>query len=200
MCLIVGTSIVMQKLTIKSKTKAMGEVNYNTTSTNATTTGENNSVDNTTINHETSEDNVNGQTTKTSSTSSSSSNYPSEEFLNDNLDSNLFVDNGARGKGTENTLDATGTTGKVDNTNTVEQAEVKSGTLNANLTGVDKTTNENSGTTSNTTTEKYHKKSEGSASDLTFAHAMTQFKEFVEKFQLDNEVIADLKDLFIQIW
>lgn len=153
-----------------------GEVNYNTNSTINAINNQNSIVNS----EEDTENNSNGL--------GLSSQFPSEEMTEDDLTSNLFVDNANKQTGKE--------TGK----NTTEQTSESDSASNTTNVGVDKTTNVVNGTSNNTVTESYHKKTEGSASDLTFAHAMTQFKEYVMDFNLDQLVIDELKDLFIQVW
>ncbi|MEI2419001.1 hypothetical protein V6O07_01910 [Arthrospira platensis SPKY2] len=109
-----------------------------------------------------------------------SSQFPSEEMTEDDLTNNLFVDNANKNTGKETTNDS------------LEQSTTANGTNSA----TDKTTNIGN----NTTTESYNKKTYGSASDLSFAHAMTQFKDYCDQFQLDQQVIEELKDLFMQVW
>lgn len=149
-----------------------GEVNYTTNSTNNTTTNNTN----TTTSDETSET-INSNLGLTSQ-------FPSEEMTENDLTSNLFVDSANKGTGTENTTD------------NIEQNTTANGTSETTNEGTDKTTN-----TGNTnTTESYNKHSYGSASDLSFAHAMVQFKDYCDQFRLDEQVILELKDLFMNIW
>ena len=48
--------------------------------------------------------------------------------------------------------------------------------------------------------ESYTKRTEGSSAGLPFSKAMLQFKEYVMKFNIDQMVIDELKDLFMNIW
>lgn len=153
-----------------------GEVNYNTNGSNTATTTQDNSI------------NTNDNTTNTSNNLGLTSQFPSEEMTENDLTSNLFIDN------------ATKTTGNT-NVNSVSDVSTNiEGTSSSTTSGVDKTVNTNTGTNQNTTDESYNKKTYGSVSDLSFAHAMTQFYDYIEMFQLDNLVIAELKDLFMQVW
>jgi hypothetical protein len=149
-----------------------GEVNFSTNSTNNTTTNN--------TNNSTSE-----ETTETNNSNLGlTSQFPSEEMTEDDLSSNLFIDSANKGTGTESTTD------------NVTQNVTGSGTSVATNTGADKTTN-----TGNTnTTESYNKHSYGSASDLSFAHSMVQFKDYCDQFRIDEQVIEELKDLFITMW
>jgi hypothetical protein len=149
-----------------------GEVNYTTNSSNNTTSNNNSNV--------TSENN----TETTSNNLGLSSQFPSEEMMEDDLTNNLYVDSANKQKGSENTND------------NIEQNTTASGTTNSTNSGTDKTTNSGN----NNMTETYNKKTYGSASDLSFAHAMTQFKDYCDQFELDQQVIAELKDLFMQVW
>jgi hypothetical protein len=152
-------------------------------------TGENNN--NTEVNYNTLSTNTtsNKSNTKENSESNSdglslTSNYPSEEMTEDDVTSNLYVDGATKQKGNDTSNDETNVT--------------SNGSVN-NI-GVDKTTNATNGTNKNKTIESYSKKTYGSASDLSFAHAMTQFKDYCDQFDLDNQVIAELKDLFMTVW
>jgi hypothetical protein len=156
--------------------------NVENTGTN-TNNGETNYTTNSEIN------NTNSQTTEDTTTNHTSSlqitsNYPSEEMTENDLSSNLYVD-GA----TKNTSDTNGS----DNT-------TSNGTDSTINTGTDKTINSANGSNTNNTTESYSKKTYGSASDLSFAHAMVQFKDYCDQYNLDQQVIDELKDLFMNIW
>jgi len=153
-----------------------GEINYNTNGTNDTVSTQGNDIHTT------------DNTTTTADSLGLSSQFPSEEMTENDLTSNLFVDSANKSKGTNTVIG--GSTVNTDIT----------GNTNTTNSGVDKTVNVNEGATNNTTNESYNKKTYGSASDLSFAHAMTQFKDYIEVFQLDTLVIAELKDLFMQIW
>jgi hypothetical protein len=112
------------------------------------------------------------------------SNYPSENMANGDVESNLYIDSGQK------------QTNKTTNTeNSSDNSTTESETTNA-TTSNGKTTN--NGNTK--TTESYSKHSYGSASDLSFAHSMTQFKDYCDQFDLDLQVINELKDLFINIY
>jgi hypothetical protein len=149
-----------------------GEINSQLTANN---TG--NTTDTTTGTSETNSDND-------ASALSLHSNYPSENMVNGDLESNVYVDSGQKQTNkttnSENTSDNSTTESEITNTSTSNG----------------KTTN--SGNT--TTTESYNKHSYGSASDLSFAHSMTQFKDYCDQFDLDLQVINELKDLFINIY
>ena len=112
------------------------------------------------------------------------SNYPSENMVNNDLTSNVYVNNGQKNTNSTSSTDRT------------DEETSTTGNTKTTSSGIDKTTN--SGNT--TTTESYNKHSYGSASDLSFAHAMTQFKDYCDKFDLDLQVINELKDLFINIY
>jgi hypothetical protein len=149
-----------------------GEVNYTTTSTNNATSSNTSKV-------------TSDQDTTTDSNGLGlSSQFPSEEMTEDDLTNNLFVDSANKSTGKETTNDS------------LEQNTTASGNNIMTNNGTDKTTNSGN----NTTTESYNKKTYGSASDLSFAHAMTQFKDYCDQFELDQQVINELKDLFMQIW
>lgn len=50
------------------------------------------------------------------------------------------------------------------------------------------------------TTEVYEHTTEGSSAGLPFSRAMIQLKQFYDKYELDQQVIKELNDLFINIW
>lgn len=149
-----------------------GEVNTTTNSTNNT-----NITNDTTTN--------NGTTTEsTNDALALASNYPSENMTENDLTSNIYVNNGQKNKTTTNSTDTT------------EETIATTGNTTSNLNGTDTTTN----SATNNTTETYSKHSYGSASDLSFSHAMLQFKDYCDKFNLDQQVIDELRDLFINIY
>jgi hypothetical protein len=130
----------------------------------------------------------------------------------DDLTSNLFVDSAQKNKGSENSTNQQNQNSKISSDSITNQNNNKSSNSvsnqSANSEGTENSTtsesgnivNSNSGTNQNNMNETYSKKTIGSASDLTFAHAMTQFKEYVDKFNLDQLVCDELKDLFITVW
>ena len=112
------------------------------------------------------------------------SNYPSETMIEDDIKDGIYVSNGQK-----NTSDS-------NSTDTTEETTSNNGNTKTTSSGSGKTTNSGNATT----TESYTKHSYGSASDLSFAHAMTQFKDYCDQFDLDIQVINELKDLFINIY
>lgn len=130
-------------------------------------------------------------TTNTSSDSSTSSassninntskgystNYPVSSLGNE-LDSDIYADTG----GTSQTNESNSTSG---NTSSNSQSS-----YDANSTSVGTSNDE----------ESYTRHTIGSSAGLPFSKAMIQFKEFVSKFNLDQQVIDELADLFIQIY
>jgi hypothetical protein len=149
-----------------------GEINFNTNSSNNTVVNSNS-----TVNTDTTSDASNDALALVS-------NYPSENMVNNDLTSNVYVNNGQK---------------NTTNTNTTDNSEEKttsSDNTTATLIGTDKTTN--SGNTK--TTETYTKHSYGSASDLSFAHAMVQFKDYCDQYRIDEQIISELADLFINVY
>jgi hypothetical protein len=128
------------------------------------------------------------------------SNFPSEELTQDDLTSNLFVDNAQRNNGSETQSNTQNQDSSTTSNSVTNQSSNSEGTENNTTNQSGNITNSNNGTTQNNLNETYSKKTIGSASDLTFAHAMTQFKEYVDKFNLDQLVCDELKDLFITVW
>lgn len=157
-------------------TNSNGELNYNTSGTIGNTNTQTNNI------------NTSDNTTNDSNNLGLTSQFPSEEMTEDDLTSNLFIDNANKTKG---------------NTTVASNSEVVTiigGTTNTTNVGIDKTVNVNEGTTNNTTQETYSKDTVGSSAGLPFSRAMTQLKDYLDEFQLDQQVIDELKDLFMQIW
>lgn len=153
-----------------------GEINYNTNGTNDTTSIQGNDI------------NTTDNTTTTANALSLTSQFPSEEMTENDLTSNLFIDNANKTNGTNSVVGSSNVnTDITGNTNTINS-------------GVDKTVNVNEGTNNNTTTETYTKLTEGSSAGLPFSRAMNQLKDYLDDYQLDQQVIDELKDLFMQIW
>ena len=127
---------------------------------------------------DTSKEETNGHTVQ--------SQFPSEEMMENDLSNNLFVD--LANKSTANST--TNTTNKSNNEETnVTNSRTKSDSVLLNNGKSDRLEN-----------ESYSKTTKGSSAGLPFSRAMLQFKEFVEAFALDQEVIDELQDLFITIW
>lgn len=149
-----------------------GEIN----STNSNTNNTNGSTD--TTNHSTSNSETSNDTLALASS------YPSENMANNDLTSNVYLTGGQKNTATNNSEDTSQDTSNTEMSTT--------------------STNNGTGTTTNTgnatTNETYSKHSYGSASDLSFAHAMTQFKDYVDKFDLDMQVIKELGDLFYNLY
>lgn len=152
------------------------EINYNSSGngTNTTQQTNNNTIDDVT------------DTTQTGI--GYTSRFPSNKMIEGDLTSDIFVDGANNKKENANS-----------STNTTNNNEL-SGTDTSENTIVDKTTNVMNGGSVGDMTESYSKKTIGSASALTFAHAMTQFKEYCEAFSLDQQIFDELEDLFLQVW
>lgn len=113
-----------------------------------------------------------------------SSQFPSEEMTEDDLSVNLFVDSAQKGKNSSN-----------EKSTSEDNSE-----LNQKSEGSETTINKGTNTSSNKIVETYTRKNLGSSAGLPFSKALIQLKEFYDKYQLDQQVIDELKDLFIQIW
>lgn len=153
-----------------------GVLDYNTNVTNDTVMTQNNDINTTDLT--TTENNNLGLTSQ----------FPTEEMTENDLTSNLFVDNANKQKGLA-TVDSSS-----------EVNTIIGGTNNVTNIGVDKTVNVTEGTTNNVTVETYTKDTVGSSAGLPFSRAMTQLKDYLDEYQLDQQVIDELKDLFMQIW
>lgn len=101
-----------------------------------------------------------------------SSSFPSEEMTENDLTSNLYVDNAS--KQTNNGQNTNKTTG----------------------TNIEDIKNDNE----TNMTETYTRTNKGSSAGLPFSKAMIQFKDYIDKFRLDEQVIHELRDLFITLW
>ena len=106
------------------------------------------------------------------------SQFPSEEMTEDDLSDNVFVDNAQKNKNNN-----TETSTSEDSSETTEK---------------NKSTGKNTSKTN--TIETYTRKNVGSSAGLPFSKALIQLKEFYDKYQLDQQVINELQDLFIQVW
>lgn len=106
------------------------------------------------------------------------SQFPSEEMTEDDLSDNVFVDSAQKNKNNN-----TETSTSEDSSETTEK---------------NKSTGKN--TTKTNTIETYTRKNVGSSAGLPFSKALIQLKEFYDRYQLDQQVINELQDLFIQVW
>lgn len=114
------------------------------------------------------------------------SQYPTEEMIEDNLNNHVFAD---QGQHSSNAIDTT-------NTNT-SSSEMTQDDVTKNTTT---SSNKSDGTSKNTTTETYKKDTIGSSAGLPFSVALKQFKDFYDSYELDMQVIDELKDLFYNLW
>ena len=73
-------------------------------------------------------------------------------------------------------------------------------TNSSNSTSTGNNNTNTSQTNNGNTKENYTRKTIGSSAGLPFSKAMLQFKQYVEEFNLDQQVIDELKDLFITLW
>ena len=112
------------------------------------------------------------------------SQYPSDEMVNNDLSSNVFVDNAL--KQTSTNSDTETTTDKI--------------TQVSKLNNSDNTNVDNKIIEKGKEIETYTRTNKGSSAGLPFSKAMLQFKEFVMQYDLDGQVINELKDLFMTIW
>lgn len=48
--------------------------------------------------------------------------------------------------------------------------------------------------------ETYIKKTKGSSAGLSFGHALLQAKQFAEKYDLINQILKNISDLFLNVW
>lgn len=114
------------------------------------------------------------------------STFPSEEMLENDFSDGVFADSSRKDIGTTTSKD----TEQTENTQNI----------NAETTTNDKTLNNDNTKSNNNTTETYTRKTQGSSAGLPFSKALIQLKEFYDQYQLDQQVIAELKDLFFNKW
>lgn len=140
--------------------------------------------------------NSNGTSKDTSSSSSETngeninnalmlhSNYPSEDMANNQFENNIYIDSGQKqtnkGNNTETTIDSSLTDNVVSNV-TINNGKIVS---------------ENIGKE----TETYSRDTVGSSAGLPFSRAMMQLKDYLDEYQLDQQIISELSDLFINIY
>ena len=136
------------------------------------------------------ENNVSNERTTTAESTTTNeglnitSQYPSDEMVNDDLSSNVFVDNALKQ-----------TASNSDNQSMTDSGSQTSTSINSDNTNVD-----NKITEQGKQIETYTRTNKGSSAGLPFSKAMLQFKDYVMRFDLDGQVINELKDLFITIW
>lgn len=110
--------------------------------------------------------------------------YPSEDMSNGEFENNVYVSSGQR------------QTNNTENTENSEDNSITETTASNNGTNVGKVTIGNNGKE----TETYQRDTVGSSAGLPFSRAMTQLKDYLDEFQLDQQVISELSDLFINIY
>lgn len=117
-----------------------------------------------------------------------SSQYPSEEMTEDDLSENLFVDSANKGKGSDTSKEENNQTSNsiVDSTSATENTE--------------NSTSKSNGNENSKTVEKYTRTNIGSSAGLPFSKAMIQLKQYIDQYNLDQQVIDELSDLFMSCW
>lgn len=100
--------------------------------------------------------------------------FPTEKMLEGDLTSGLYADSASNAKNSETSSGSDTETGKSSSSSS------------------------SSGTSNNT--ENYTHTTKGSSAGLPFSKAMLQFKEFITSYHLDEQVIGELKDLFMTIY
>ena len=104
------------------------------------------------------------------------SSFPSEEMVEGDLTSNLFVDNASKNR---NSSDVSSEDISNDNVNTDSNMK-----------------NDNSGLTK----ETYERKTLGSSAGLPFSTAITQYFDMLQESNIDQMIIDELSDLFITVY
>lgn len=100
--------------------------------------------------------------------------FPTEKMLEGDLTSGLYADSASNAKNSETSSGSDTETGKTSSSSS------------------------SSGTSNNT--ENYTHTTKGSSAGLPFSKAMLQFKEFITTYHLDEQVIGELKDLFMAVY
>lgn len=100
--------------------------------------------------------------------------FPTEKMLEGDLTSGLYADSASNAKNSETSSGSDTETGKTSSSSS------------------------SSGTSNNT--ENYTHTTKGSSAGLPFSKAMLQFKEFITSYHLDEQVIGELKDLFMTVY
>lgn len=126
----------------------------------------------------TTENNIDNTSKNTSKNTSITSQYPSEALTQGDLTKSIYANAGV-------------------NSSNEEAYTQKNNTRNVS-SGID--TGENTETQEDTQKEVYKKTTQGSSAGLPFSKAMIQLKDYFSKFDLDLQVIQELKDLFILIF
>ena len=113
-----------------------------------------------------------------------SSQYPSEQMIDGDWENGVYVSGGQR-----QTNKTTNSENSEDNS-TTESESTNISTSNG------KSVLANNGEE----TETYSRDTVGSSAGLPFSRAMMQLKDYLDEFQLDQQVISELSDLFINIY
>lgn len=139
-------------------------------------------------NKETNNSSIINETSSKSENLALTSQYPSEEMTEDDITDNIYVDSANKGKGSDESKEENTQTSNsnIEGTTTTENVENSVNKLNGN---------ENS-----KTIEEYTRKTLGSSAGLPFSKAMIQFKQYIDKFDVDQQVINELSDLFMSCW
>lgn len=138
--------------------------------------------------HATSKDN------KRAENLSTSAQFPNETVHLWEMTDDVNIDSAAQSKGTE-VLDHTADGNSINHTDVDNASEFDhTNTSSSSDTGT-VTTGTDEGEVNH-----YVKHTEGSSAGLPFSKAMIQFKEYVEQFSLDEQVIAELDNLFLKVW
>lgn len=114
------------------------------------------------------------------------SNFPSEQMTEDDYTDNVYVD-GATKANSSATNES-----ESDVSSNTKQVDVSTGNNKRNVVSNDEQ--------NHSTIETYERKTVGSSAGLPFSRAMQQLKDFYDDYLLDQQVIDELKDLFISIW
>lgn len=117
---------------------------------------------------------------------SSTGAFPTEKMLEGDLSSGLYADSASNVKNSETSSGSDTQKGK----QTASGKDTE--------TGKSSSSSSSSGTSNNT--EDYTHTTKGSSAGLPFSKAMLQFKEFITAYHLDEQVIGELKDLFMSVY
>ena len=107
-------------------------------------------------------------------------NFPDTILTNSDLDSNGFATNG----------------NKLTSLNNTSGLDVN----NSSSSSASEDTRTSSGNTTSNDIETYTRRTYGSSAGLAFSKAMLDLKEFYDNYNLNNEIIECLSDLFLGVW
>lgn len=141
----------------------------------------------------------------TSGKSSSSDSGESRESLSSNVDTSASANNKAYNYNfpdtilTNSEIDSKGFVSNGSKVNSDSRDTSQTHNLSENRAS-NTNSSESSGTAKGKDIETYERHTWGSSAGLAFSKAMIDLKKFYDEFNLNNEIIAELQDLFLTVW